>query len=86
MMEVYYMVIYGFFEGDDYLSIYVCFYVLNEYILLIEQIKKFCIIFVIVSINCFSNLEWIDFVCIVEVVEVDVLEINIFFLQIEKEY
>lgn len=51
-----------YLEGSDYLVEYICNYKLVEYLELIKESKKICIIFVIVSINCYIDVEWVDFV------------------------
>jgi dihydroorotate dehydrogenase (fumarate) len=72
-------------EAEDYVRTYARENSLDNYLSLITEAKKFVDIPVIASINCVSGDEWIDFAKRIEDSGADALELNIYFLPINKE-
>ena len=70
-------------EASDYLEEYIREHKLAEYLTLIKESKKECII---ASINCYSDAEWIDFAKQIQEAGADALEINILALQSDVQY
>ncbi|WP_291530192.1 dihydroorotate dehydrogenase-like protein [Bacteroides sp. UBA939] len=73
-------------EGSDYLVEYVRQHKLSEYLELIKETKKVCPIPVIASINCYQDIEWIDFATQMETAGADAIEINILAFQTDIHY
>ena len=71
-------------EASDYILNYTKSNNVSEYLDLIEESKKLVQIPVIPSINCISSKEWISFAKNIESAGADAIELNIFFLPIEK--
>ena len=67
-------------EAEDYVNFYVRNSSVNDYLKLIEDVKKEVNIPVIASINCVSSKEWIEFASKIQDAGADALEINIFYL------
>jgi dihydroorotate dehydrogenase (fumarate) len=71
-------------EAGDYLKTYARDNSLESYLSLIRGAKKMVGIPVIASINCVKVDEWIDFAKQIEQAGADALELNIYFLPINK--
>lgn len=67
-------------EAEDYLRNYVKSNSIDEYLRLIEDVKKSVQIPVIASINCVSATEWISFAKKIVEAGADGLELNMYFL------
>jgi len=72
-------------EAGDYIRTYARDNTLGEYLTSIKEAKEAVDIPVIASINCVSASEWIDFAGKIEKAGADALELNIYFLPINKE-
>ena len=72
-------------EAGDYIRTYARENSLEEYLSLISSAKEAVDIPVIASINCVSASEWIDFAGRIEEAGADALELNIYFLPIDKD-
>ena len=72
-------------EADDYIAGYVKSHSVDEYLSLIRNAKKRLSIPVIPSINCFSSKGWIDFSKKIEDAGADALEINTFFMPVDRK-
>jgi len=72
-------------EAIDYIRTYARENSLGEYLSLIKEAKEAVDIPVIASINCVSASEWTDFAGKIEDAGADALELNIYFLPIEKD-
>ena len=72
-------------EADDYIRTYARENSLDSYLGFISSAKEVVDIPVIASINCISGNEWIDFAKKIEEAGADALELNIYFLPIDKE-
>ncbi len=72
-------------EAGDYLKAYARENSLETYLALIRDAKEAVDIPVMASINCVSGSEWVDFAKKIEDAGADALELNIYFLAIEKE-
>ncbi len=72
-------------EAQDYIRTYARENSLDNYLSLISSSKEFVDIPVIASINCVSGTEWIDFAKKIEDAGADALELNIYFLPIDKD-
>ena len=75
----------GYPEADDYLSNYIKSHTVDEYLNLIISAKKRLRIPVIPSINCFSSKGWTDFAKNIADSGADAIEINVFFLPLDKK-
>ncbi len=71
-------------EAEDYLNYYVRNNNVDQYLTLIENAKKNVSIPVIASINCISPSEWIAFSKDIEAAGADALELNVYFLPVDK--
>ncbi len=67
-------------EAEDYIRGYIREHAVDEYLKLIENVKKHTRLPVIASINCFSSSEWVDFARKIEDAGADALELNVYFL------
>lgn len=74
----------GFPEADDYISYYTRSHSVDEYLNLISNAKKSLGIPVIPSINCFSSKGWTDFALNIANSGADAIEINVFFMPVDK--
>jgi len=74
----------GYPEADDYIAYYTKSHSVDEYISLIKNAKKILSIPVIPSINCFSSGGWIDFAVNIAEAGADALEINVFFMPLNR--
>jgi dihydroorotate dehydrogenase (fumarate) len=72
-------------EAFDYIRTYARDNSIGEYLTLIREAKASVDIPVIASINCKSASEWMDFAGKIEDAGADALELNIYFLPIEKD-
>jgi dihydroorotate dehydrogenase (fumarate) len=75
----------GYPEADDYIAYYTKSHSVDEYINLIKKGKKNLTIPVIPSINCFSSEGWIDFAVNIAEAGADALEINVFFMPLNRK-
>jgi dihydroorotate dehydrogenase (fumarate) len=71
-------------EAEDYISSYVRSHSVEEYLSLIRTAKKSLEIPVIASINCYSSKGWIEFATKIAEAGADALEVNIFFMPVDK--
>lgn len=72
-------------EAGDYIRTYARENSLGQYLNSIREAKEAVDIPVIASINCVSASEWIDFAAKIADAGADALELNIYFLPINKE-
>ena len=72
-------------EAEDYVRTYARDNSLESYLSVIRGAKDQVDIPVIASINCVKSTEWIDFALQIEKAGADALELNIYFLPIEKD-
>jgi len=72
-------------EAFDYVKTYVRENNLAEYLNLIRDAKRAVHIPVIASINCITASEWMSFAGQIEEAGADALELNVFFLPLNKE-
>jgi len=72
-------------EAMDYIRTYARDNSLEEYLSIIREAKEAVDIPVIASINCISASEWTDFAGKIEDAGADALELNIYFLPIQKD-
>ncbi len=71
-------------EAFDYVSRYTRENNLSKYLQLISDAKKAVTIPIIASINCTSASEWMDFALKIEEAGADAIELNVYFLPINK--
>lgn len=71
-------------QAEDYLSYYVRNNSVDQYLQLIESARKSVKIPVIASINCVSTTEWVDFSKKIENAGANALELNVYFLPVDK--
>jgi dihydroorotate dehydrogenase (fumarate) len=71
-------------EADDYLQYYTRTNSVETYLDLVARARKSVRIPVIASINCFSPKGWIDFALEIEKAGASALEVNIFFMPVDK--
>lgn len=71
-------------EASDYISYYTKTHSLDNYLKLIRTAKESTDIPVIPSINCVSADDWINFAKNIESAGADALEVNVFFLPLDK--
>jgi dihydroorotate dehydrogenase (fumarate) len=72
-------------EAHDYIINYAKSNSVEEYLRLIESAKKAVDIPVMASINCMSAAEWVSFARDIEKAGADALELNIFYMALQKE-
>jgi dihydroorotate dehydrogenase (fumarate) len=72
-------------EAHDYITNYAKSNSVEEYLKLIESAKKTVKIPVIASINCMTAAEWVSFARDIEKAGADALELNIFFMALQKD-
>jgi dihydroorotate dehydrogenase (fumarate) len=75
----------GFPEADDYIAYYTKSQSVDEYLTLIRSAKKSLGIPVIPSINCFSSKGWTDFARNIADSGADAIEINVFFMPLDRK-
>lgn len=73
-------------EAGDYLRAYSVSNSTENYLRLIEDSKKETSIPVIASINCVTANEWVNFAKDIEKAGADALELNVFFLPLDKNH
>ncbi len=71
-------------EADDYLQYYTRTNSVENYLDLVKKARSRVKIPVIASINCFSPKGWTDFAVEIEKAGASALEVNIFFLPVDK--
>jgi len=71
-------------EASDYISYYTKTHTLDNYLKLIRSAKESTDIPVIPSINCVSVDDWINYAKNIESAGADALEVNMFFLPLDK--
>jgi len=71
-------------EASDYIAYYTKSHSLDNYLNLIRQAKESLDIPVIPSINCVTSDDWINFARNIERAGADALEVNVFFLPVDK--
>ena len=72
-------------EAEDYIRNYTRDNSVDKYLDLIEDAKKLVEIPVIASVNCVTSSEWVDFAKKIEEAGADALEVNVFFLPVNKD-
>jgi len=72
-------------EADDYISYYIKSHSVDEYLTLIRKAKEILSIPVIPSINCYSSEGWTEFAKNIADAGADALEINVFFLPLDRK-
>jgi dihydroorotate dehydrogenase (fumarate) len=72
-------------ESDDYIAGYTKSHSVDEYLELILQAKKNLSIPVIPSINCYSSSGWTDFARKIADAGADALEVNVFFMPVDRK-
>ena len=72
-------------EADDYLRTYARENSLDNYLKMIVDAKDMVDIPIFASINCVSSSEWVDFTSEIEKAGADGIELNIYFLPINKD-
>jgi len=72
-------------EADDYLANYIHDNSVEEYIELVRNAKKSLTIPVIPSINCFSPRGWTDFARNIADAGADAIEINVFYMPVDRK-
>ncbi len=72
-------------EALDYVRRYTLENTLSEYLQLVRDTKKAVHIPVIASINCVSAREWMDFAVKIEEAGADALEMNVYFLPVDRD-
>jgi dihydroorotate dehydrogenase (fumarate) len=72
-------------EADDYIAYYTRSNSVDEYLELIKNAKKALSIPVIPSINCFSSQGWTDFAVKIADSGADAIEINVFFMPLDRK-
>ncbi len=72
-------------EALDYVKRYTRENTLSEYLQLIKDAKRAVHMPVIASINCISASEWMDFAVKIEEAGADALELNVYFLPVNRE-
>lgn len=75
----------GYPEADDYISNYIKDHSVDEYLELIRKAKEILSIPVIPSINCFSSEGWTGFAKNIADAGADAIEINVFFLPLDRK-
>lgn len=75
----------GYPEADDYISSYTRQHTVDTYLALVREAKKNLTIPVIASVNCFSSGSWTDFSGKIEDAGADALEVNAFFLPLDRK-
>lgn len=75
----------GFPEADDYIASYTRSNSVEEYLDLIREAKKILNIPVIPSINCYTSKGWTGFARKIADAGADALEVNVFFLPVDRK-
>ncbi|HLN56505.1 MAG TPA: dihydroorotate dehydrogenase-like protein [Bacteroidales bacterium] len=74
----------GYPEADDYISSYTRAHTVDSYLSFLRDAKKTVSLPVIASVNCFTAGSWVDFAAKVEDAGADALEVNAFFLPLDR--
>jgi dihydroorotate dehydrogenase (fumarate) len=77
--------IQGYPEADDYIANYVQANSVENYLNLIREAKRTLTIPVIPSINCYTSKGWTGFAKNIEDAGADAIEINVFFLPVDRK-
>ncbi|HDZ41692.1 MAG TPA: dihydroorotate dehydrogenase-like protein [Bacteroidetes bacterium] len=72
-------------EASDYIAYYTKTHSLDNYLKLIRSAKESAGIPIIPSINCVSADDWINFARNIQSAGADALEVNMFFMPVDKE-
>jgi len=75
----------GYPEADEYMAYYTKSHSVDEYLSLIKAAKKNLDIPVIPSINCYSSEGWTDFAKKIADTGADALEVNVFFMPLDRK-
>ncbi len=75
----------GYPEADDYLAYYIESNTVEEYLDLVRKAKDILNIPVIPSINCYTSEGWTSFAKNIADAGADALEINVFFLPVDRK-
>lgn len=75
----------GYPEADDYIANYMRSNSVDEYLALVRKAKESLSIPVIPSINCYSSGGWTEFAKNIEEAGADALEINVFYLPVDRK-
>jgi dihydroorotate dehydrogenase (fumarate) len=75
----------GYPEADDYLAGYLKSHTVDDYVELVRTAKKNLTIPVIPSINCYSSEGWTEFASKLADSGADALEINVFFMPVDRK-
>lgn len=75
----------GYPEADDYISFYAKSQSVDKYLSLIRKAKETLGIPVIPSINCYSSGGWTEFAKNIADAGADAIEINVFFLPVDRK-
>ena len=75
----------GYPEADDYLSNYIHSNSVDTYLNLIRNAKQKLDIPVIPSINCYTPAGWTEFARNIESAGADAIEINVFFMPVDRK-
>jgi dihydroorotate dehydrogenase (fumarate) len=75
----------GYPEADDYISFYTKSQSVDNYLSLIRKAKETLGIPVIPSINCYSSGGWTEFANNIANAGADAIEINVFFLPVDRK-
>lgn len=75
----------GYPEADDYISSYTRSHSVDSYLSFLRDAKKTLAIPVIASVNCFSSGSWVEFAEKIEDAGADAIEVNAFFLPLDRK-
>jgi dihydroorotate dehydrogenase (fumarate) len=75
----------GYPEANDYIANYTKAHSVNEYLNLIRKAKESLSVPVIPSINCYTSGGWTEFAKNIADAGADALEINVFFLPVDRK-
>ncbi|HEX2968545.1 MAG TPA: dihydroorotate dehydrogenase-like protein [Bacteroidales bacterium] len=75
----------GYPEADEYIASYTKSHSVDSYITFVRDAKRSLSVPVIPSVNCFSSGSWIDFASKIEDAGADALEVNAFFLPLDRK-
>lgn len=73
-------------EALDFLRTFITTDHVSRYLKLIKESKAACSIPIIASINCYTKRNWIDFAKQIEEAGADALEVNIMFVNTDKDF
>ncbi len=72
-------------EASDYVSYYTKSHSLDNYLNLVKEASESLSVPVIPSINCITSEDWISFARNIESAGADALEVNVFFMPVDKK-